>query len=446
MQGLLLPRETLSKLYPLADLSSCPSYFSAIQTDTRSLQAGSLFVALKGERHNGHDYLQQAVNKGATAAIVSQKTNTSIPTIPVADTTAAFGAISAAYFHSQATHTKRIGITGSNGKTTIKEFLYNILNEQYATLANPGNFNNEIGVPKSLLNWQGESHIVIEMGARQPGDIDYLAKLVKPHIGILSNAQSAHLGIFGSQECIVQTKGELLAQLPTNGAAIIDKNSPWLGQWEQQSNAPIYTVAPLKQQCDSFLQWGYEHGKTILSHRNQIIEVELPISGEHSAYNAALSTTAALLCGVTLQTCIQGLQKHIENTHRMQWLQCGQAWILDDCYNANPASFKAGINSLMEKEIGHCMVIMGDMAELGHSSAVLHQEVALHALKCGVKNLWTIGEMSIAAHHFFKQNGGTARHFDTIASLKRAFQQQCQHTCTILVKGSRSNQLEQLLE
>lgn len=407
--------------------------------DTRRIKPGNLFCALQGEHHDGHEFVDQAAQAGAAAALVSRPLDISLPQILVSDVLQAMGQIAAAW--RDQLEVTVIGITGSNGKTTVKEMLAEILSSQGATLATSGNYNNEIGVPLTLSRL-GPDHrfAVIEMGASRPGDIAYLTRIAKPEIGILTNAAPAHLEGFGSIEAVARTKGELFQALPESGLAVINADDEWAGLWHE-----------LAGHCRTIT---FGIGERAAVHGRQArgrIEVDTPagsfefmprLRGLHNMLNALAATAAAVTLGVPLAAIssalseLESLPGRLQTHHQDGWV------LIDDTYNANPASLYAGLQVLGEYD-GERWLVLGDMAELGPASAKLHAEMGQAALDMGISRLFTLGEVSSRASTTF---GEGAVHFDSHVALSRSLIEAVCPGVTCLVKGSRSMGMERVVQ
>ncbi len=412
--------------------------------DTRLLSHGNLFLALKGEHSDGHAHLSEARAAGASAALVSKPVDDPLPQIIVSDVLVAAGELAAAWRASL--DVQVVGITGSNGKTSVKEMVSAILSQVGETLATAGNYNNEIGVPITLSRLNAShQYAVIEMGAARQGDIRYLSRLVKPHVGILTNAGPAHLESFGSIETIVQTKGELFGALSDDGTAIINADSPYLRHWRD-----------LAAHCHG-LHFGLEHGaefQASLPDDYQMgdsiaittpegkFEMTLPLPGRHNVMNALASMAAVHALGIGVEQSLSTLKELEAVSQRLQIHHPDpDCVIVDDSYNANPASTQASIEVLSAFP-GESWLVLGDMLELGEQAAQMHHEVGQQAKKAGIKRLLGCGPL---AKHAVDGFGSKGAWFEDQASLIEALRLKRPPQVAILVKGSRSMRMDRVV-
>lgn len=408
--------------------------FEGIYTDTRENGKGKLFIALEGDSFDGHDFIQHAEDAGAKAIIAHKEITTNLPTITVGNTEEAYRAI--ASWHRQSLSPIVIAITGSNGKTSTKNMLANILSIDAPTLCTQGNLNNHLGVPKTLLNIKKEhKYCVIEMGANHVNEISLLCHLAKPEFAMITNANNAHLGEFGSIGNLVKAKGEILGALPTTGTAFINADSPHKSTWKKTTgnrscvlfgnNTAIFATNIVEQK--GLLQF-------TLHCNNETAEVTLNMIGKHQVENALAAAACASHLVIDIKHIKQGLESTTPEQGRLNLLRCRGFTILDDSYNANPHSMKAAIDTLAANE-GETIAVLGSMVELGDESNELHQEIGAYLKASSVTQVCTIG--SDAKHYQGNQ-------FDDIESI---YQHLCKYHqgATILIKGSRSMQLDKLV-
>lgn len=418
--------------------------FAGVSTDTRSLQAQELFVALKGENYDGHNFLAAAKGAGAVGAIVSRSVTTTLPHIMTEDTRLALGDL-AAFWRQQFT-VPVIAVTGSNGKTTVKEMIAAAMNETAAGLVTQGNLNNEIGVPLTLLRLrQTDNYAVVEMGMNHRGEIYYLTMLTRPSIAVITNASEAHLEGLGSVEEIALAKGEVYAGLPADGVAVINADDTYAGLWRELAENRKCLTFGLQNRAD--VRGEYELTATgSLVHLNTTqgdIDMRLRLLGRHNVMNALAATTASLAAGAELVDIKKGLEKLRAVSGRLE-VKTGisGARVLDDTYNANPASVAVGIEVLREA-FGERVLVLGDMAELGEAAAGIHQRIGALAKRVGVNRLFALGELSQYAVKSFGKGG---RHFASHQALIEELMD-CMHTdMTILVKGSRIMHMERVVQ
>jgi len=415
-------------------------------TDTRQRQSGSIFVALEGQNFDGHAFLDQALTCGAVAAVVSREVDSPLPLLKVADTRRALGKLGA--FNRDAFAGTVIGITGSSGKTTVKNMLHSVLSQRGSTLATQGNLNNEIGVPMTLLGIEADHEFaVVEMGAARSGDIAWLCELGRPSVALLLNAMPAHLEGFGSVEDVAQAKGEIYDGLKNTDVAVINADQPWADQWRERA-APA-TIIDYGID-NSATVWGTairSHGvkgvsfTAVTPDGEAPLKIELP--GLHNVSNALAVVAAGVACGLSMDEIRHGLDlvKPVSGRLSVQRVRSG-ADVIDDCYNANPGSVRAAIDVLASLD-GTRTLLLGAMRELGEQSAVLHKATGGYAKDAGIDQLWGVGpELEVAVAAF----GEGGRYFptrdDAVNSLPGAFSE---NHC-VLVKGSRSAGMELLLK
>ncbi len=424
--------------------------FQRVHTDTRSLQAGDLFVALQGERFDAHDFLPQAFAAGAVAAVAQQGLNTAMPGLQVADTKRALGELAAAW---RATQTlPLIAITGSNGKTTVTQMVASILRawvgEAYA-LATQGNFNNDIGVPLTLLRLRHDEAVshgaaVVEIGMNHPGEIAPLARMAAPTVALVNNAQREHQEFMASVEATARENGAAIQALSPRGVAVFpadDACAPiW---WQLAGQRPHMTFArqgDADVRCDA--TWTGQHWAAQIHTPVGELPVTIGLPGEHNLRNALAASACALAAGAPLKAIKAGLEsfkaaKGRSDFSSLRW-KGETAALVDDSYNANPDSVRAAIDLLASLPAPRWL-ILGDMGEVGTQGPAFHAEVGAHAAASGIEHLWLAGE---ACTHAATAYGAGARHFADTASL-------AQHISegpvaqSLLVKGSRFMRMEQ---
>lgn len=419
--------------------------FDSVSIDARSVQPGGLFVALPGERVNGHDYVQQARTNGAAAALVSYPVDDPLPQLLVHDCRYALGQLSA--LARKAFKGPLIAITGSSGKTTVKEMLAAILRERGPVLATRGNLNNELGVPLTLLELLPQHQFaVVEMGAAGLGDIKYSMALAKPDVSVLTNAGMAHVGRFGSPENIARAKGEIL-ELGATGQAVINLDSPWFEFWYQQLGARKSMAFSLDNptaqlRADSVVLDERGCPGFLLVTPKGSITVQLNLLGRHNIANALAAAGAALQVGCGLELIRRGLAQLKPVAGRACPL-AGQAGalIIDDSYNANPASVMAAIDILADLQ-GRRVLVLGDMGELGDWEQQSHREVGDYAREKGIDALYAVGQLSALAVESF---GTAGQLFATRGELVAALGQKLDANTSVLVKGSRSARMEEVV-
>ncbi len=432
-----------------ARLSGENCAFLGVATDSRSVAAGELFIALRGEHFDGHQFVAMAAERGAVAALVDAKAEAGLaklglPLIVVSDTRLALGQLAAHWRARFAIPV--IAVTGSNGKTTSKEMLASILRAAFGhtVLATRGNLNNDIGLPLTLLQLSGEHRAaVIEMGMNHPGEIAYLAGITRPSVAIVTNAQRAHLAGMGSIESIAAEKGSVFKALAETGVAVFNADDDWSGIWHEQSAHCRRMSFSLERDAEvsgSCKLRGLENHLQIRFGDEQV-DLALALPGTHNARNALGAAAAALAAGVSLADVRAGLAACRGIKGRLQRRK-GQngAVLLDDTYNANPDSVCAGID-VLAATVGKKILVLGDMGEIGEMTGQFHDEVGGYAKSQGVDALLALGESSMLAVHNF---GAGGRHFKKIDDLIQALSAEMTPETTVLVKGSRFMRMERV--
>jgi UDP-N-acetylmuramoyl-tripeptide--D-alanyl-D-alanine ligase len=432
--------------------------FSAVGTDSRALQPGQLFIALSGPRFDGHAYLAQVAQAGAVAALVERaEPSLALPQLRVADTRLALGQLAA--LNRRAYHGPLVAITGSSGKTTIKELLASILRAAYqdanapvqdanaAVLATRGNLNNDLGVPLTLLEL-GPAHraAVIEMGASRLGEIAYSVGLAQPHVAIISNAGSAHVGEFGGPDKIVVAKGEILDGLDADGVAVLNLDDPAFARWQARAgqrkvlsfaldnpHADFYAdqLACDARGCEAFSLHG-PFGSA---------RIQLNLLGRHNVANALAAVAAAHVLSVPLASIVAGLQRLAPVKGRgVAQLASNGLRVIDDSYNANPVSMCAAVDILAGFS-GRTLLVLGDMGELGEWAEQGHREVGAYAAG-KVSALYAVGPLMLHAVRAF---GAQGRHFANQGALLQALAAEQGADTTLLIKGSRSAAMDNIV-
>jgi UDP-N-acetylmuramoyl-tripeptide--D-alanyl-D-alanine ligase len=420
--------------------------FSRVSTDSRSLQTGDLFVALAGDNFDGHNYLQQVAENGAAAALVSQSQTIDLPQLQVADTLQGLGRLGA--YNRQLYRGPLVAITGSSGKTTVKNMVQAVLSTAGNTLATSGNLNNEVGVPLTLLRLEpAVEYAVVEMGAAKAGDIQWLCELGRPSVSLLLNAMPAHLEGFGSVDDVAQAKGEIFDGLQAGDVALINADQPWAAQWRRRAGEATVLDFGLEQSAaitaSAVQSRGVEGVSFITSTPAGDLPVRLSLPGVHNVANALAAIAVGLACQLSLSQICQGLESVRPVAGRLRSVDSASgAKLIDDCYNANPGSVRAAIDLLASCE-GRRTLMLGAMKELGERSAELHLEIGEYAREAGIDQLWGVGEELRETVQGF---GDHARHFADRESLVTALQDQFGDGDSVLVKGSRSAGMEQVLQ
>lgn len=434
----------------LADLLLSPLppevVVAAISSDTRTLADGDTFVAVAGERFDGHKFVDNAVSKGAKAVMLEQRQAIDVPQIVVSDTRLALGRLAAAIRDDfVAGGGVVIGVTGSVGKTTNKQMLASICSQVDKTHATAGNLNNELGVP---FTWfalpQSARYAVIEMGASSCGEIDYLATITRPQVAIITNAGAAHLEGFGGLDGVAKGKGELFANLTTGDTAVINADDAYADYWRGllAGGVVVKTFALDNNAADVFATDVDESGKFTLNAGGKSAVVRLPVGGLHNVVNALGCAACALALGVDLSAIVAGLESFESAKGRLQTLRLGELTVIDDSYNANPMSMHVSANILAGNN-GYKIMVLGDMSELGDNARQMHAELG-RDLQGKADIFLCLGENMAA----FAENNERAKHFADIGALNTALTALLvrQPNATVLVKGSRSMHMENVVE
>lgn len=417
-----------------------------VSTDSRALRAGALFVALRGENFDGHRFVKAAEKSGAVAALVSAEVESSLPLLRVADTQRALGRLGA---HNRQSFTGTlVAITGSSGKTTVKNMIYAVLSRRGSTLATRGNLNNEIGVPLTLLELTAAHQFaVVEMGAARGGDIAWLCELGRPSIAVLLNALPAHLEGFGSVDDVATAKGEIFDNLGEAGIAVVNADQPWADQWRARSRPATVVDYGVENAAAVSAREVSCHGVEGISFTaitpSGDFPVRLHLPGTHNVSNALAAVAVGLACELSLEEIRSGLASVAPVSGRLSAERVSSgATVIDDCYNANPGSVRAAVNVLASCE-GRRTLILGAMKELGDDSAKFHVQIGSYAKNAGLDQLWGVGPELKGAVEAFGKGG---RYFPSrelaIESMSDAFAD----TDSVLIKGSRSAGMEMLLQ
>ena len=415
-----------------------------VAIDTRKLKAGDLFAAFKGEHVDGHDYLAQAAAAGASGALVSRKLDSPLPQVLVDDVEAALGDLASAVRAQR--HARVIGITGSNGKTTVKTLVASILSLHGRTHVSMGSFNNEIGLPLTLLAMPEDAeYAVLEMGAGKPGDIAYLAAIARPEIGLVNIIAPAHLERMGSVEGVAETKGALYQALPADGVAIINADDAFAGFFAGLAGTRRVLRFGLEHKADvgaDIVEQRADGSRFVLSTPEGDAEVNLALPGRHNVANALAAASIALALDVPLATIVAGLEQARAVTGRLRRVTLpGGVTLIDDSYNANPSSMAAAIATLALAD-GERWLALGDMAELGADARALHAGVGAKARERGIERLFAVGPLGAATVEAFGTGG---EHYADKAALIAALKAGLHGGVTCLVKGSHSAGMDEVV-
>jgi UDP-N-acetylmuramoyl-tripeptide--D-alanyl-D-alanine ligase len=419
--------------------------FAAVTTDTRALGAGSLFVAIPGDRFDGNDFVEEAFTKGAAGALVSRLASSPLAQIEVRDSRRALGAMARAW---RASFTiPLVAVTGSSGKTTVKELIAAILSVSRSVCVTQGNLNNDIGVPLTLMRLAAEHDVgVIELGANHAGEIDYLAGIAQPTVGVITNAAAAHLEGFGSLRGVSIAKGELLDHLPRAGTAVLNADDEFRSDWVARSRCEFTVTFGFAQDADCrvigephFLAKGSEFRMHLPD--GEEADVWLPLLGRQNVGNALAAAAAAQAVGTSVDDIVAGLARAAPVRGRLRAVPGRSgATIIDDSYNANPGSVRAAVDHLAALA-GTRILVLGNMAELGPAGPALHREIGEYARgRCDA--LFAIGDLASQAAKAF---GAEGRPVADIEAARAAIEPKLASGVTVLVKGSRVMGLDRLV-
>lgn len=412
-----------------------------VTTDTRTLAAGDLFVALRGPQFDGHAFIDQAREQHAAGVMVSVTGDVGFPRVRVSDTRAALGTLGA--YWRMKFQLPVAAVTGSNGKTTVKEMLGAILRVTRNGIVNPGNYNNDIGVPLTLCRLRAHHQFaVVELGMNHPGEIEHLSRMAKPDVAIITNVAPAHLEGLGSIQDVAAAKAEIFVGLAETGVAILNADDEFVEFWRNRAVAHKSVTFGLNEDADIWADVDPSPSGSCLDLHTPIgtaAAIKLGLPGVHNAYNALAAASAALEFGASLEQMRQGLESMTPMTGRLVLRQgIRGAQIFDDTYNANPASLQAGLEVLATVP-GERFLVLGDMAELGTDTRAWHAEAGQRARALGIQRLFGLGPFTREAVATF---GAAGRHFDTHQELITALEAELHADAILLVKGSRRMKME----
>ncbi|WP_019430217.1 UDP-N-acetylmuramoyl-tripeptide--D-alanyl-D-alanine ligase [Limnohabitans sp. Rim47] len=427
-----------------------------VHTDSRSLQAGDLFVALRGERFDGNEFIAQAKAQGAVAVVCEasgemQAMAHDLPALVVSDARIALGELAAGW--RAQFDLPVIAVTGSNGKTTVTQMIASILRAHAGkdALSTQGNLNNDIGVPLTLFNLRAHHRIaVVELGMNHPGEIAYLSKLAKPTVALVNNAQREHQEFMGTVEAVAHENGAVLQALPPEGVAVFPSDDVYTPIWQALSGQRLQRCFAMASANEADVRatvvvWQSGAWQFTLKTPEGTAPVRLHIAGRHNVKNALAASACALAAGVPLAVVAQGLLafEPVKGRSRALVLHSGGADItlIDDTYNANPDSVRAAIDVLAELPAPR-LLVLGDMGEVGNQGPEFHAEVGAYAAERGIEALFTLGDLCVHSAQVF----AAARHFPDMASLLAAVTAQVGEFQSVVVKGSRFMKMERVVE
>ncbi len=419
--------------------------FSSVSIDTRAIKPKQLYIAIKGKNFDGNDFVDLAQQAGAIAAIVHKGANTSLPHIVVENTSLALAQLAGAWRKKLAVSV--VGVTGSNGKTTVKEMIAAILAVNHQVLFTLGNLNNDIGVPLTLLQLDEQHrYAVIEMGANHPKEIEYSSTYAAADVAVITNAGAAHIAGFVSVEGVAQAKGEIIETLKTDGVAILNRDDDYFDYWQGIAGNKKIISFGLNAYADvtaSAIHTSIQDNAFITSfslfYAQTVISINLKLAGQHNVVNALAAAAACIALGVSFEQIKQGLESVKPVTGRLQPLvsRLGNI-VIDDSYNANAASLKAGLTVLVDCSTKPWL-ILGAFGELGEDSVKIHTEIGELIKASGVQRLLAIGD---DASYTVQTYGEGASFFDSQDELIAALRKELKGDETLLIKGSRARRME----
>ena len=432
-------------------LSGADAPYTDVVSDSRSLERGQLFVALKGPRFNGNEFVAAAHGKGAAGALVDAGQPVPLPQIIVPDTQAALERAASRW--RAAFRGPLIGVAGSNGKTTTKEMTASILAQAGSCLATRGNLNNHIGVPLTLLRLEPTHRFaVVEMGTNHPGEVAALVDIARPTIGLITNAGAEHLEGFGSLEGVARAEGEMVAGLAEGATAVINADDEFAPLWRSLTSARVLTFGVRTAADYSASLVRGEVGAEGFSTRFRLnapggsIAIHLAVGGSHNVANALAAAAAAGSAGVGLEQIAAGLAAVRAVSGRLQFRRAASgAWLIDDSYNANPSSVRAAIEVLAGLA-GRKWLVLGDMAELGEFAEAAHRDVGEFARAHGVQRLYATGALAARAVQSFGPGGEWFADATALTAALTAALGAGAADVRLLIKGSRMNRLERVVE
>jgi len=436
-------------------IGNADAKFSRVHTDSRTVEPGDLFVALKGERFDAHDFIADVVTRGAAAVLVSRAVDAGVPAIVAPDTRLALGDLASGWRHQFTL--PAVAVTGSNGKTTVKEMIAAIfaaaVGEQ-ARLATGGNLNNDIGLPLTVLRLRAAHKLaVLELGMNHPGETVYLAGIAQPTVSVITNAQREHQEFMVSVEAVALEHAAAIAALPGNGVAVFpvdpESGGEYAGIWRQAAGDRRVLSFGLAPEADVSATVSLDDGVQVLKVRapDQSFEVRLGLLGLHNVRNALAATACALAAGVAPAAIRQGLSGFAPVKGRLQVKHARSgAVVIDDTYNANPDSMRAAIDVLAGFAAPR-LLVLGDMGEVGDQGPAFHREIGAYARERGIEAMWATGELAPYAVQAF---GPAGRHFVRAEDLAGALETDTGGTvaqaAAVLVKGSRFMRMERMVE
>ncbi len=425
--------------------------FSGVCTDTRKIKQGDLYIALQGESFDGHQFAAEAAQKGAAGIVAAKEIALDIPVFKVKDTLAALQAL--AKFHRLRFSIPVIAITGSNGKTTTKDMVAAALTSSYRVLKTQGNFNNEIGLPLTLLQLTQEHQAaVVEMGMRGLGQIRELMQIACPTHGIVTNVGETHMELLGSLTAIAAAKGELVEELPETATVFLNHDNTYVRQMAALAKGKVVFYGCDPASDVQALGNTYRNGRTTIDLRTRQgnWQLEIPVAGRHNVYNAMAAVAVAEALGIAKEKIAAGLSSLELSEMRLHVERRGEVCIINDAYNASPMSMLAALDALEEVSSGRRVAVLGDMLELGEVAAEAHARVGRYAAQSGVEVLIALGpwakHLADAAKCDTISENAVVYWTESPSEAKSFLRQTLQAGDTVLLKGSRGMRMEQMME
>lgn len=420
-------------------LTGADCVIKGYSTDTRTVSPGDIYFCLRGDNFDGHDFAQDAADMGAVALVCESAQDIDLPQLVVADSRGAFGRY--AMLWRQQFSQPVIGVTGSNGKTTVKQLLASIFSQAGNTHSTRANDNNEIGVPQTLLGLNVRHEFaVVEMGASEKGEIKRLGELVKPTVSVITNAGAAHLEGFGDAQSVADEKAWIYRSLAENGTAVINADSEFFGYWSGICEGK--NVITFGDNGDVSAR-RIDDGSISITYSGESVSCDYKLAGLHNVQNAAAASASAIAAGLPLEQIARGLAEAVPVAGRLNFIDlAGGITVIDDTYNANPASTRAAINVLSEFK-GARFMALGDLLELGVDEVQQHKDIGKYSRENKVDRLLTFGELS---KHAAVEYGAGADSFQRKEELINTLCSELTEHSTVLVKGSRSMKMEQVVE
>lgn len=420
---------------------------SNIETNSRLRKDNSLFVALKGNRFDGHNYALNALKEGFLAILVDRDVG-AYPAIIVKDTLKAYGDI--AHYLRNAFSGKVVAITGSNGKTTVKEWLSQIVSTKEHVLKTFNNENNQVGVPKTLINLSPFHQLaIIETGTSYPGEIEKMGCVICPDVAVLTNASGCHYSGFGTLEAIAKEKGALLSSVKKDGCVVLNKDDPFYSYWvevSQNRQVRSFGFQPDANLWVDDIVLFADHSIAQFHYQGLSITTKIASPGRHQIANAMAVVQVLLALGWTFESALKSLSAPLVIPGRLQKISSeNRPLLLNDCYNASPKSVNAAIDVLQSQNAEHKVLVLGALGELGSLEESVHQDIGRYAFSSGVSCLIALGPIAGIASSTFSSLGGKAYVFDSHLEIAHKLKE-LNESSAVLIKGSRSAQMEKVIE